>query len=803
MRAAFRVLRQSPWYAAAIVGVLAVGIALTTVSFAVVDGVLFKPLPFPRSHELYLLHADAASAPRAEPPPVSSHHAAAWREAAPEMAFTLVSHDPRFGDTMIDERFFEVLGVRPILGGFLPSDFDWFEASERAGIRVRPLLISYRRWVDEFGADASLIGRTIITANRPGFTAGIRIAGVLPADFVFPLDVGGTAPNSLGPLRRFDRTSAERSFFVIARARSSSEAPTMAERLTPAMRARPEPPLTGHVPAELRNRPTFDRVRLVALEDHLARHVRPAFGLVFAGAAVLLLLACVNVAGLVAARNVERQRDIAVRRALGAGTWTLVRGLFIEVFALASVATGLALLLARPMLVWTIDLLPASVPLLKQPSVDGRVFAAASFIAFITALGITIWPARLAAQVGIVTTLGRIDGSATRRTKRTAVPLVAVQVALGFVLLTAGALTVSSLAKAWRNDAGFHRDRMILLETYVRQAPSDQAITDNVAGIAPLLESVEGVEAVAVSTIGPLFARRGAAWSSVVPQDWKGDAGGVTSRQVSANFFDVMGLRLVDGRLPSSAEWSAYAGAIVSERAALVFWPGRSAVGQILINRSGRVRGQAIPVVGVVADARFAALDEPPVGDIYLPDPIQPGRYGVYFHVRTTQSAADVLPRVQAALSGRGLFFEQVSTHEDALFASIRHRALPAWLFGSIGFGALLIVGAGVLGLLAMTAAQRTREIGIRIALGATRRRVVAMLFREQLAAVAIGLVIGALVSAWSVRLLESQLYAVSAYDPSVWLTVAITIVLIAAVATLLPSLRASRTDPVGALRAE
>ena len=802
MRTPLRVLRQSPWYAAAIVGVLAVGIALTTVSFAVVDGVLFKPLPFPRSHELYLLHADAASTPRAEPPPVSSHHAAAWREGAPEIAFTLVSHDPRFGNTMIDERFFDVLGVRPILGGFSPSDFDWFEASERAGVMVRPLLIAYRRWVDEFGADASVVGRTIITADRPGFTAGIRIAGVLPPDFVFPLDMGGTPPHSLGPIRRFDRTSANRSLFVIGRAHAA-ETTTLAERLTAAMRARPEPPLTGHVPAELRNRPTFDRVRLVALEDHLARHVRPAFGLVLAGAAVLLLLACVNVASLVAARNVERQRDIAVRRALGAGTWTLVRGLFVEVLALASIATGLALLLARPMLVWTIDLLPASVPLLKVPAIDGRVFAAASFMAFITALGIATWPARFAAQVGIATTLGRIDRSATRRTRRTAVPLVAVQVALGFVLLTAGALTVSSLAKAWRNDAGFHRDRMILLETFVRQATSDQAITANLTGISPLLESIEGVNAVAISTIGPLFARRGPVWSSVVPEGWKGDAEGIMSRQVSANFFDVMGLRLVDGRLPSSAEWSGYAGAIVSERAARVFWSGRSAVGQILINRTGRVRGQAVPVIAVVADTRFVALDEPPVGDIYLPDPIAPGRYGVYFHVRTTHSAADVLPRVQAALSGRGLFFEQVATHEDALFASIRHRALPAWLFGSIGVGALMIVGTGVLGLLAMTAAQRTREIGIRIALAGGPERVVGMLFREQLAAVAIGLAIGALVSAWSVRLLESQLYAVSAYDPRVWITVAITIVLIAGLATLLPSLRASRTDPVGALRAE
>ena len=802
VRQAARLWRRSPWYAAAVVGVLSIGIALTTVAFAVVDGVLFKPLPFPRSHELYLVHADAATTPRPEPPPVSFHYAGAWREGAPDLAFTVIAHDPRFGDASIDERFFEVFGTRPLMGGFSPEDFDWFETSERAGKLILPLLISYRRWVDEYGGDPSVVGRTFITADRPGFTAGIRVAGVLPPDFVFPLDIGGPQPQSVAPIRRVDRTGPTRSFFVVARV-PPAKLGNLADQLTATMRARPEPPLSGHVPAELRQRTAFDRVRLVPLDEHLARHVRPAFGLVFAGAGVLLLLACVNVAGLVAARNIERQHDLAVRRALGASTWSLVRGLLVEVLALAAIAATLGLLVARPMLVWTVEMLPRSVMLLKDPALDGRVFAAASLIALMTTLAIAVWPARLAARVGVGTAVGRADSGATRPTRRKSLPVVAAQVALGFVLLTAGALTVSSLARAWRNDAGFHRDRMILLETYVRQAASDEEITAKLTGIPPVLELLDEVDAVATSTIGPLFARRATPWSSVVPDGWKGDAEGIMSRQASANFFDVMGLRLVDGRLPSAAEWSSHAGAIVSERAARVFWPGQSAVGRILINRTGRMRGQRIPVIGVVGDTRFVALDESPFGDIYLPDPIGPGRYGVFFHVRTTGPAAAALPVVLAALSGRGLSFEQASTHEEALFASVRHRALPAWLFGSLGLGALIVVGAGVLGLLAMTAAQRTRELGIRVALGATRARVVRMLLREQLVAVMTGIAAGALISAWTVRYLESQLYAVDAYDPSIWMLVALILVAVATLGTLFPSLRAASVDPVRALRAE
>ena len=803
LRHAARLCRRAPWYAATVVGVLAVGIALTTVAFAVVDGVLFKPLPFARSHDLYLLHADAASAPRPDPPPVSFHHATVWREAAPELAMTLVSHDPRTGMASIDERFFDVVGFRPYLGGFTAGDFDWLEASLASGARIRPRLISYMQWLREYGGDPSVVGRTFIHTNRPGFTSGFRLAGVLPPDFVFPLDVGGRPPEEVSPLLRSDRTSPVRSLHVIARV-PRREVAHVTNRFSVALRERPEPRPLGHYPAEVSQYTRFDRVSLTSLDAHLARHVRPAFGLVFAGAGVLLLLACVNVAGLVAARNVDRQRDVAVRRALGAGTWTLIRGLFLEVLILAGVATLAALVVARPLLLWTIDMLPESVPLLKTPAVDARVFGAAALVMLATALTIATWPARLAARVGAATSLGRLDRGATASHRRRSLPLVTVQVALGFVLLTAGALTVSSLARAWRSDTGFNRSHMILLEAYVAQASSAQAITDNLTGIPPLLESVNGVGAAAVSSIGPLFARRGLLWSDAVPEGWKGGKpDGIFSRHVTANFFDVMGLRLVEGRIPAASEWSAFSGAVISERAARIFWPGRSPIGRMLVNQSGRVRGQRIPVVAVVADTRFAALDEAPIGDIYLPDPIGDGVYGVFFHVRTTRRAADVLPQVQAALSGRGLFFEQAWTHEDALFASVRHRALPAWLFGSLGLGALVIVGAGVLGLLAMTAAQRTREIGIRIALGATRQRVIAMLCREQLVAVACGLAAGALVSAWAVRLLEAQLYAVSAYDAAIWTVTALTIVTIAAIATLIPSHRAANADPVRALRTD
>ena len=570
LRHASHAWRQSPWYVATVVGVLAVGIALTTVTFAVVDGVLFKPLPFPDSNELYLLHADVGTAPRMQPPPVSWRDANAWLEAVPDLRVTMVRNDPRSGDAAIDERFFDVVGIRPLAGGFSEADFDWFAEVERTQgrRRIRPVLISYRTWMEEYGGDWSVIGQTVIVADRGGSVFGKRIAGILPRDFVFPIDAGATQPRELAPIPAGDRDNARRDFHAIARV-SPADAIAFPERLTAAARALPEAAeARGHAPAERMQRLPFDRVELVPLDEHLARHIRPAFALVFAGAGLLLLLACVNVASLVAARSVERRRDIAVRRALGAGTWPLVRGLLAETLLLATVATGIALLLSRPLLLWTVALLPRTVSLLKEPGIDARVFAIAALLSLLTAGMTAMWPARAAARIGVTTTLARLDGGATRRVRRTTVPLVAAQVAMGFVLLTAGALTVSSLARAWRNDAGYQRERMILLEAYVMQGASEKEVLEQFSAIPSLLSQVDGVDRVAVSTVNRFFAQPSVAWSDLSPEGWRGPVEGVRSRAVSANFFEVMGLRLVGGRWPSDAEWRGTSAAIVSESAA-------------------------------------------------------------------------------------------------------------------------------------------------------------------------------------------------------------------------------------------
>src|SRR5687767_5697176 len=231
LRHGSRALRHAPWYALTVTSVLAVGIGLTTVAFAVVDGVLFKPLPFARAGELYLVRADAGAAPQAQPPAVSWRDIRAWQEGSPGLAITVIRNSPPASEAAIDERFFDVTGTRPLFGGFSPADFEWFNEAERTGQRIRPVLLTYRHWRNEFGGDPEAVGRTVIQTNRERFVAGIRIAGVLPEDFVFPLDVGAAQPEMISPLARGFRDSATREVHVIARVGQPEDAATIGEQL--------------------------------------------------------------------------------------------------------------------------------------------------------------------------------------------------------------------------------------------------------------------------------------------------------------------------------------------------------------------------------------------------------------------------------------------------------------------------------------------------------------------------------------------------------------------------------------------
>jgi predicted permease len=818
-RIAVRALVHSPWYASGVVGVLAAGITLATVVFALVDGALFKPLPFARPGEMYLVWPEASTAPQRQPHAAAGRDIAAWAAAVPELQLTAIRSQVDSGTRVggrdyflrtIDEQFFDVAGLRPMAGGFLPQDFDR-ESWTTASGRFMPVLLSHAIWTTQYGADLSIVGKPMVLSERNGETFGRVVRGVLPPEFVFPVDLGEGRVDMLSPMSSRGIANPEdgstRLFQAVARVPAGLSVVEAEARLTAATRSMPAVPVEVDIHGGLKqsNAP-FDSVRLVPIADHLGERTRPTFALIAAGAAVLLLLACVNVAGLTVARGLDRSRDLAIRRALGATRWALVRSVLLEVVLLVLAGLGVSFVTAPAVLAWTVSLLPDSLAVIKTPAIDGRVFAAAGLMGAASVGLILLWPAISATRVRVQVTSGRLATTTTRLGRRARIGLVVAQVALGFVLLVAGGLTLLSLARSWNTDLGYRRDRTVVLEAFsVRYSRNDGQ--RQVEALRDELRRAPGVARVAATTIR-LFWWRGVslAQTAFVPVGSSGPWVGLEDRRVDFDFFEVTGLRVLEGQLPDARAWTddqPYA--VVSQQVARKYWPGQAAVGQTLVwNWNGRLGGQpSRTVAAVVNDTRFLGVEQDPIGVIYLPGAVGPNTYGSYLLVQTTGEAGPMVASLAALVRARGMRLEQASTLEDAIAHSIRHRMLPAWLFGSLGATAIVILAAGVLGLLAMATAQRAREIGIRIALGSSAGRLSRLLVREQLIAVGLGLTAGAAVAAVIARRVESQLYGVSPFALSVWAAVAALLLVVAGLGAWIPARIAARLDPVQTLRAE
>jgi predicted permease len=815
VRLALRSLRKSPWYAGSTVAVLGAGIALSAVVFAIVDGVLFKPLPYPAADRLFVVDAQITSRPSSKLTAVSSVETGIWTAAVAEVALTSVgaiagpfNRKDGVDQLMrtVDEHFFDVVGIRPEFGSFQPEDFEWRDRVVRPGPAPRemywPVVISHALWRREYGMDPSVIGQRITRSERGGEKFGHIVRGVLPADFVFPLDLGGRQPDVLSPegsslARR--QADTRRNYYVLARVGVNAPVPAIETRLREVTRRESRlHPSTDNAAHGAVAQPPFDTLTLVPVGEHLGASARPALRLIAGGAALLLLIICLNVTGLAAARGVDRAVDFATRRALGASSWHLARLVGIEVLALVIAGVVLGLWLAEPLLRITLKLLPQSLVLLKAPAIDVRVISVMAVATLACAALIAALPALRASHFDIAPAITGRTGRSNRAVRRRGLILIGAQAALGFILVTAGALTMTSLALAWANDVGFAADRTVLLEAYLSSYANSQDSFTKLTHARSRLAQVPGTAGVAATNIHMFSEMFPPGWAPIGSLPFKSTA----DHQVEQTFFDVMGLHAIEGRLPDKGEWPPDGPfVVISEATARLWWPGETAVGR-RIRSSRRVTNPERTVVAVVRDARYESLDREPLGSVYLPIDFE-GRYGAVFVVRTAGDPDDVMPGLLAVARETGLNLERAVPLDEGFFIATVHRALPAWLFGSLGIVGLVVLAVGTFGLLAMAAAQRARELVIRVALGASSSNVIGLLVRDQLTAVVIGLGAGAAVSYWTVALLESQLYRVSPFSPAVWLASAAALMCVATIATLIPSIRRSRVNPAEALRAE
>jgi len=784
-----KTLLHRPWYSSAIITVMAVGCALLTTVLAIVDGVLFKPLGYPGERELVAI---TLTSPRSRTTlAASADELTAWSLAAPDLAFTAFAG--RGADTAaVRANFFDVIGVRPALGGFTEDDF--------RGPRpiIEPRIIPDGIFQTQFGGDPSALGR-VVTLD-PSTGSGYRIAGVMPEGFVFPADRGKVS--YITPY--VDSPTSHSLHRVIARSKGNVRAAGLeAIILAVAQSKNHDRPGTNSA-----NYP-IDKVTVEPLARALGAASRPLFAALLAAAGLLVALAVLNASSLMAARSIDRRRELAVRRALGASAVDIGRLLVMEAGLLVGAGTFIGLLCAAPLLQLAVSLLPEGIALFKVVSIDTRIIAFSGFAAVVFAALVVVWPLRLASADRSTTEPSRNvtvqAGSLSRRL------VVTMQVGLALVLTVGGSLLVGSL-----------------LSVYARTQPIEttnvQTIAVNFLGMSGLvgriaperatrvdalldrLREIPGVEAVAFTAYNLLehayepsrFTRPTAAMDSRMA---------VVTQAVTADYYRIVQPQLIAGRWPTADEFATREPVIVvSERVASTFWPNASALGQTLTDRgSSTAPTMTFTVVGVVKEVRWAAWDEQATPMIYGPYALlaRPTQGAVLIRTaaglsRITEEALRVIGETDPLVR-----ISRVMPFGDLFIDSVRPRRFRAWLFGSFAFASLCIVGIGIFGQLAMSTARRTREVGIRITCGATRGDIARLILGEQLIPVVAGLLAGGIAAAWAARFVRSYLYELTSSDARVWAAAIALIVLTAVAGTMVPALRASRIEPTEALRAE
>ncbi|HKV10549.1 MAG TPA: ADOP family duplicated permease, partial [Thermoanaerobaculia bacterium] len=555
------------------------------------------------------------------------------------------------------------------------------------------------------------------------------------------------------------------------------------------------------------------RASLRPLVDEILGDTGPALLLLLAAVALVLLIACANVAGLLLARAASRQKETAVRIALGAGRPRLIRQLLTESVLLAFLAAAVGLLLAWLGLRIVTAVGPADIPRLDEVGVDGRVLAFTLLVSLVTAVLFGLAPALQAARPDLTSSLKEGGkSSASRGSRRLRSLLVVAEVALALVLLVGAGLVIRSFLHLQRTDLGFQPESLLTMRItlYGNKRPEPHQWAAFYRDVAQRVEALPGVERASVVLLRPLSGPIGWDYDFMVegqaPDEQKKNP---TSNQerVSPGYFRTMGIPLVAGR---DFTWSDGAEAppvvIVNQSMARRFWPGQDPVGKRL--RFGRPEGRQGPwmtVVGVVGDVRYRELQSIKP-DLYVPF-LQDPHWAMDLVVRTSSDPLSAASAVTTAVQevDRDQPVSGITTMERALSDTVARPRLRSFILGVFAALALLLAAVGLYGIIAQSVAQRRQEIGIRIALGAGRPEVLRLVLRQGLGLTLIGLAagLGLALALGATGWLSTLLYGVESMDLATFAVVPLVLLAVAVAASLLPALRATRVDPLTVLRAE
>lgn len=817
VRFALRQLGRAKGFTAVVVLTLALGIGATTAIYSVVDRVIFHPVPGPDPEQVvqigqWIKYANRPTANRAGLSPPTLEAIEANRGFFAEVTWCDSVQLERRGDdfstlafgTAVPANFFPLLGVRPLLGRVFTAD-ESMAMEDRRPVRDSAIILSHDWWTSEFAGDPNILGRAIEMGGRR-FT----VVGVMPAHFRYP---GGQFWLPVEPARPKPRVMWAPNIKLIARLK-----PGVTLGQTQAMLDTVAARLLQDYPAGDRHygdswRRTEKGLSLwvlplrAAIQDSDGQRFedlrRTLLGFL-AAIGFVLAIACANVANLSLAHTERRQHELAVRAALGAGRLRLIRQLLTESVLLAGLGGAAGLVVTA----WGIKLLATfnTLPQLRPIEIDGGVLAITFLASGLTGLGFGLAPALQGGRARINEALGHGGAGATTggRAGRYRGTLVIVEVALAVVLLSGAGLMIQSVVRLLRVDPGFDPANLVSvrfrIETDGRTGAEERRNT-TLARLHERLAALPGVSAVGIFKDGfweekvMLAGRPEPMLLNRAHCGWEG-----------SDAFRAARIPLVAGRHFDRGDVGTKGGpVIVNETLAELCWPGENAIGKTF-SQPERRDAPTYEVVGVVRDARLYQLDENARPVFYRPYP-EASLTGVAetLIVRTQQDPGGIIPAIRRELKTvhPAMRLPEISAFRQALFDATRaQRTYRNYLAVFAGAG-LALSALGIYGVLAYAVARRTRELGIRVALGAERRHVLSLVMGAGARLIGAGVAVGLIAAFWLTKLLQRQLFGVSAHDPMVLSAAVAVLVVVALVACWLPARRAANVNPITALRTE
>ena len=798
LRYTFRSLRRDRGFAFIAIVILALGIGANIAVFSVVNTLLLRPLPFPHAEQLVWFAGNHGQGGLSGVTyNVSSYeeyakHARSFQEVTCYQAFwgsteyNMTGHgDPKHVQAvMVANNFFHMMGVNPLLGRT-------FRPEEHAKGAALVSMLTYAFWQREFGGDPNVVGRTIEMNNK-----AVTIIGVLPQSFDFAsvfspgLRVDFFIPAYMDEIRNWGNTVA-----IVARLKPGvtlGQAQAEANILSPQFRAaHPEPDWFMEYTADLSS-----------LQDYVTGKLRRSLFALWGAVGLILLIVCVNLSNLLLARLASRSKEFAMRSALGAGRGRLIGQLLTESLALSGIGATLGVAIAYGVTTYLAHQGSITLPMLNLVRVDGAALLWTLLITLLVGLLFGIVPGLILSRTNVQESLkdagrGLSEGRGHDRLRSV---LVVSEVALACVLLVGSGLLLRSFLRVLDVDLGFQPSEAAVVDINYDPGAKGEKIAPSLQQILAAVKAVPGVEAAGVADMLPLDRDR--SWGLVNPsrEYGKNDQQSAIVRIVTPGYLEAMGIRLIEGRDITWQEvFDRAPVAVINETAARYHWPGQSPIGREargFSDKPGRI-------IGVVADVRVSSLESSSGPEIYLPASIDPE--GAQLVVRSklppdvlTTSILPVLRRLNPAQPNNT--FRPVQSLVDRSVSPRRFFVYLVGIFAALG---LTLAALGIYGVISYSVTRQTHEIGIRMALGASGAQVQRSVIGRTLRLAGIGITIGAVGSIVIARWIESLLFRTEPWDPVAFVSMVTLLLAIAGLAGYIPSMRASRVEPVIALRHE